>query len=53
MANVTELVCEDCMDGDHEECRRQGGWPHQDTNERCGCHLTAHALDNRPKDWRD
>ena len=44
---VTELVCEDCVEGDHEACRRSGGWPYQDTNERCGCHLTEHALDNR------
>jgi hypothetical protein len=43
----TEFVCEDCMDGDHEECRHHGGWPHQDTDERCGCHLTGHRLDNR------
>lgn len=47
MTGVSEYVCEDCMDGDHEECWRQGGWPHQDTDERCGCHLTGHRLDNR------
>ena len=44
-----ELVCDDCLAGDHDECRRAGGWPHQDTNERCGCHETAHLLDNRPR----
>lgn len=44
---VNEFVCEECMDGDHDACRREGGWPHQDTNERCGCHLSDHALDNR------
>lgn len=47
---ANELVCEDCLEGDHEACRRAGGWPHQDTNERCGCHDTAHLLDNRAYD---
>lgn len=45
--SVTEYLCDDCIEGDHEACRREGGWPHQDTNERCGCHLTAHRFDNR------
>jgi hypothetical protein len=44
---LTEYVCDDCIEGDHESCRRSGGWPHQETCERCGCHLSAHALDNR------
>lgn len=44
----TELVCEDCMAGDHRTCREGGGYLDDDSNERrCGCHLTAHALDNR------
>lgn len=34
--------CEDCAEGDHSECSRQGGWPFQDTNERCACHLRGH-----------
>ncbi len=44
---VTEYLCIDCIEGDHEACRREGGWPHQDTSERCGCHLSAHRFDNR------
>lgn len=44
---ISEWVCEDCMEGDHEVCRRQGGWPFQETDERCGCHLSRHALDKR------
>jgi hypothetical protein len=36
------------MEGDHESCRREGGYlDDEDNSIRCGCHLTAHALDNR------
>jgi hypothetical protein len=43
----SEFICEDCMEGDHESCRREGGWPYQLLDDRCGCHLTDHRLDNR------
>jgi hypothetical protein len=46
---ATERVCDDCMAGDHEACRREGGYMDDEDNAlRCGCHLTAHGLDNRP-----
>lgn len=45
---VNENVCVDCMNGDHEVCRHEGGYlDDEDNDQRCGCHLTAHALDNR------
>lgn len=45
---ATEVLCEDCIAGDHEACRREGGYlDDEDNSLRCGCHLTAHALDNR------
>lgn len=54
----SEAVCEDCMEGDHEACRREGGWMFFDIegrpgwatghgDDRCGCHLTDHVLDRR------
>ena len=43
-----EIVSIDCMEGDHETCRHEGGYlDDEDNSIRCGCHLTAHALDNR------
>lgn len=45
---ANEGVCVDCMEGDHETCRREGGYlDDEDNSMRCGCHLTQHALDNR------
>lgn len=44
---IGEEICEDCQDRDHLACQREGGWMHQETFERCGCHLTDHSLDNR------
>jgi len=36
------------MAADHEACRREGGYmDDEDNDRRCGCHLTAHALDRR------
>jgi hypothetical protein len=47
---ITERICDDCMAGDHEACRREGGYlDDHDNSNRCGCHLTAHALDNRAR----
>lgn len=44
----TERVCEDCMDGAHDACRREGGYmDDEDNDQRCGCHLTEHLLDKR------
>lgn len=36
-----ERPCDDCAEGDHESCRRNGGFPHQDSawDERCPCHI--------------
>lgn len=46
---ANENVCIDCMEGDHETCRHEGGYlDDEDNSVRCGCHLTDHALDNRP-----
>jgi hypothetical protein len=45
--NANEFVCDECLEGDHESCRRSGGWPFQETNERCGCHESDHRFDNR------
>lgn len=44
---LPELICEDCLEKDHLSCLHEGGWMHQETFERCGCHLTKHLLDNR------
>lgn len=44
---ATEDVCIDCMEGDHAYCDRQAGYMHDDTPERCGCHMSGHHLDNR------
>lgn len=44
-----ETICEDCLAGDHEACRHEGGYTDdEDNTRRCGCHTTRHALDNRP-----
>lgn len=46
---ANEGVCSDCMEGDHDTCRHEGGYTDdEDNDQRCGCHLTGHALDNRP-----
>lgn len=42
------------MEGDHKACFREGGYmDFEDNSKRCGCHLTAHALDNRGRHDRD
>lgn len=56
---MNEFVCDDCLDGDHEACRREGGFLNDeahitatDSDNRCGCHLSSHQLDNRPGSLR-
>lgn len=38
-----EKPCWDCEEGRHEMCLHNGGWPNEDNNDRCSCHLTSHT----------